>query len=142
MAFIDEIGGKELIERINKVFYDKVYEHQYLRQFFLEIPQEIIESQQTDFIVQSFGGPKKYMGREPKDAHLNMYITEQAFDIRESLLIEAFDELSVPQALRDRWLKIDLAFKHAIVKEGHDQVQKRYKSDELLIFDDDQKKAA
>lgn len=63
-----------------------------------------------------------------------MFITDEVFDLRSSLLTEALDEAGAPVELKEAWLRIDNSFRHVIVKQSIDQCSKRYAFDEILSF--------
>ena len=74
-----EISNEELykiVSKINEVFYDKVFKDPWLKFVFDGVPEDHIRDQQTDFIVKVFGGPKRYSGRNPRDAHPHIFIQE------------------------------------------------------------------
>lgn len=130
-----EYSDQELYEMINravKVFYDKVYDDPWLKEVFKVIKQEIIENQQTDFMVAAFGGPKRYCGRSPKDAHLHIFSDEEMWIHRESILEESLRESKLPEEFIKKWLKIDNAFKNVIVRNSPSECTKRFKSDEII----------
>lgn len=135
-SFFDEIGGMETIKKVHKIFYDKIYAHNWIGKFFVEISQEVIENQQTDFIAQSFGGPKMYMGKFPVAAHKHMLITDELFELRKRMLEEALIEASVSLENREKWLKIDSSFRNGIVKRSIADCEKRFNTDEIQIFDE------
>lgn len=130
----EAIGGRDVIKKVHKVFYDKVYKHPWIGKYFLLIKQEVIEDQQTDFMSQSMGGPRNYLGKFPIPAHKHMFITEELFELREALLKEAMTEVGINPEHQDLWLKIDRAFKKGIVKTSPAECEKRYASDEILNF--------
>jgi hemoglobin len=142
IAGLNEHELYALILKINQIFYDKVYEHPWLKDIFKVIKQEIIESQQTDFIVGAMGGPMRYCGRSPKDAHPHMVVTEEMWDLREALLIEAFEETDCPEEIRERWLKVDMSFKAHIIQPDPEKCQKRYASDEIIYVPNPYKRSA
>ena len=74
-TFYERLGGRPTFEKVHKLFYDKVYEHPWLKLFFAKVEQKHIESQQTDFVAQSFGGPRRYMGKPVNTAHKHIFIT-------------------------------------------------------------------
>ncbi len=115
-TLLEQVGGVETLERVHKIFYDKVYAHPWLGRFFEGHNQASIEARQTAFMVEKMGGPKNYMGKPPLSAHRQMYITEELFELRKQLLREALEEFGLEEALIERWLKIDSAFKRQIVK--------------------------
>lgn len=129
---------KEHIFKVNFEFYELVYNDQWLKKMFVNIAQETITTQQTDFILQAFGGPANYCGRMPADAHPHLMVTEKMWDRREKYLIMAFEKLNTPEEIRTKWLKIDNAFKNVIVKKSPDQLSKRFFTDELIIVSDDE----
>ena len=120
------VGGLPVMQKVHKIFYDKVYAHDWLGQFFVGHDQKAIEDRQTSFIAEKMGGPDLYPGKEIKMVHETMYITSELFEIRKSLLESALKEVGVEEDLRLRWLKIDSAFKHHIVK---DSIESMYNND-------------
>lgn len=128
----DKVGGRETLEKVHKIFYDKLYEHPWLSQFFKNIPQEDIEKQQTDFMAQAMGGPRMYCGKFPIPAHKHMYITDEMFEIRHELLKQSLLEAEVPVEEAAKWLKIDYSFKSGIAKKSIDECEKRFFTDEIL----------
>ncbi len=133
-TLFESIGGRPVLERVHKVFYDKLYEHPWLKQFFSTIDQKTIENQQTDFMVSNMGGGKIYSGALPKNGHKHMFITTELFDLRKMILEESLAECGVPTELAKRWLRIDDAFRKSIVKDDPSQCEKRFFTDEIQIF--------
>ncbi|VAX28816.1 hypothetical protein MNBD_NITROSPINAE05-268 [hydrothermal vent metagenome] len=133
-TLFENVGGRPVLERVHKVFYDKLYEHPWLKQFFTHIEQKTIEDQQTDFMVSNMGGGKIYSGALPKNGHKHMFITAEMFDLRGEILKESLAECGVPEDLAERWLRIDNAFRKSIVKEDPSQCEKRYFTDEILNY--------
>jgi truncated hemoglobin YjbI len=130
------------IRLISTRFYDLVYEHEWLKLVFGHVDKELINNQQIAFMLQAFGGPKLYTGRNPGDAHPHIYITEEMWEVRESLLAEAHQQVGAPPEFFEKWKKIDLAFKKQIVMSSPDQCEKRWFTDELIIVSDPRKKSA
>ena len=133
-TFFDEVGGLEVISKVHKIFYDKIYAHPWIGKFFQGIDQNVIESQQTDFMGQNFGGPVYYLGKLPVAAHKHMLINEKLFELRSFLLEESLREAKVDSEHIKKWLKIDSAFKNGIVKNSINDCQKRFFTDELQVF--------
>ena len=73
---IDRVGGKEVIAKVHKIFYNKIFAHPWLSLFFNNIEQDHLENQQTDFMAMLFGGERVYGGRMPADAHEHIFVTE------------------------------------------------------------------
>ena len=133
-TLLAEVGGKPVLEKVHKLFYDKLYEHPWLKKFFLNIEQKLIENQQTDFMIANMGGGKIYSGGMPKNVHRHMNITEELFDLRTEILKESILACGVKEALAERWIRIDSAFKHSLVKKSLDQCEKRFFTDDILNF--------
>lgn len=122
-----------LVFKVVEEFYELVYKDEWFSKIFRNIKQEIITTQQTDFMVQAFGGPKKFCGRSPSDAHPQIWINEEMWEFREKLLVEAFNKLGIEDSFREKWLRIDNAFKASIINSGGvEECVGRYKSDEII----------
>jgi len=134
MDLYNELKDKNIIRKINDRFYEKVYKHPWLSQFFAAVEQDFISAQQSDFIVGAIGGPKLFSGRFPSNAHPHMLITDELFDLREQLLIEAMDEIGAPEKLQIAWLRIDESFRRVIVKKSLSECKPRYGQEALLAF--------
>ena len=133
-TLFDSVGGRAVLERVHKVFYDKLYEHPWLKLFFSDIDQKTIEDQQTDFMVSNMGGGKIYSGALPKNAHKHLFVTNEMFDLRKDMLRESLAQCGVAPDLAERWLRIDDAFRKSIVKENPSQCEKRFFTDEIKNF--------
>jgi hemoglobin len=131
----------KMVFAVNEAFYETLYEHPWLKTIFEVIKQEIITTQQTDFIVGALGGPRKYAGRSPKDAHPHIFINEEMWDERERILKESFAKTSFPDDLANKWIKIDNSFKSAILMKSPDECKKRYNSDKIIYVPNPFKKA-
>ncbi len=134
LTLFDRLGGRPVLERVHKVFYDKIYEHPWLKQYFADIEQKTIEDQQTDFMISNMGGGKIYSGALPKNAHKHMFVDNQLFDLRKKLLRESLQECGVAEDMAERWLRIDEAFRKSIVKDNPGQCEKRFFTDEIKNF--------
>ena len=112
----DAVGGLPTLQKVHKIFYDKIYAHDWLKLFFTEHDQKSIENRQTSFMAEKMGGPDPYLGKELKMVHEAMYIDRELFDIRHALLEASLKEAGVEEDLRTRWLRIDSAFMQKIIK--------------------------
>ncbi len=134
------MGGREGVLKTMKIFYDKVYKDPWIGQYFTHISQEHIENQQTDFMNGALGGDKIYSGRLPIPAHEHMYVTDELFDLRNKLLLEALKEVDAHADVIEGWMKIDNAFKNGIVKSSLSDCKKRFTTDNILNFPNPNKK--
>ncbi len=130
----ERLGGKQTFVKVHKIFYDKAYAHPWLRQYFTDKPQEILENQQTDFMMQLMGGPKGYSGKTPKFAHQHMMISEELFELRSQMLSESVKEAGISDALREEWLTADNSLKRALVKSSEKECTQAYPNQPILNF--------
>ena len=134
-TFFERLGGLKTLEQVHKIFYDKLYADQWVRLYFTDKPQHVLEEQQTDFMAQIFGGPKRYAGKSPKMAHQHMNITEELFRLRQTLLNESLKEYGLADDLRKEWMEADANFKRALVKESVDECKRSNPSQAILDFE-------
>ena len=134
-TFFERLGGIKTLEQVHKIFYDKLYADQWVRLYFTDKPQHVLEEQQTDFMAQIFGGPKRYAGKSPKMAHQHMNITEELFRLRQTLLNESLKEYGLADDLRKEWMEADANFKRALVKESVDECKRSNPSQAILDFE-------
>lgn len=130
----DLIGSRSTLDKVHKIFYDKIYAHPWISLYFKEVKQEIIESQQSDFMSQAMGGPAIYCGKLPVPAHHHLFISEELFELRTRLLQEAMHEAGINLEHQVLWLKIDQAFKKAIIKKTIADCLPRFKTDEIIDY--------
>lgn len=115
-TLFDRLGGLDTLRKVHKNFYDKLFVHPWLKQFFVEHPQEIFENQQTNFMSGLMGGPKCYAGKTPKMAHQNIFITDEMFETRNAILSQSIKEAGIADDVREEWLAADRTLKRALVK--------------------------
>lgn len=132
-TLFDRIGGLDALRKVHKIFYDKMFAHPWLKQFFVDHPQEIFENQQTTFMAGLMGGPKIYAGKTPKMAHQNILITDEMFEMRSEILSQSIKEAGISDAVRMEWLDADRALKRALVKSSIDECRTMF--DGQRIFD-------
>jgi truncated hemoglobin YjbI len=128
----DRLGGRATLERVHKIFYDKMFAHPWIGKFFSGIDQLHLENQQSDFMQMLFGGEKSYHGRMPIDAHMHIMITEELFALRADLLKESLNEANIPETEQADWLRIDAAFKKVLIKKSASECRKRFNTDEII----------
>lgn len=115
---LEAIGGAEVVKQVHLRFYDVIFEHPWLGQFFLGKWQSVLAEKQTQFMVSAFGGPNNYKGDTPAFVHMHMYITDEMADLREELLRQAILDEGLSEDIAERWLKVDHAFRDGIVKNS------------------------
>ena len=138
----EAIGGRPTLEKVHKVFYDKVYAHPWIGQYFAGTDQTLIENQQTDFMSARMGGPKNYLGKLPMPAHKHMFIDTELFDLRQNLLGESLKEVGIEEVIIKQWLNLDEAFRKGIEKRSLDDCQQRYADEPVMNFPNPNRRAA
>jgi len=133
-AIFEQMGGRASLVKVNKIFYDKVYQDPWLKLYFQAIPQEHIENQQVDFMEKVLGGENRYAGKAPPAAHKHIFVTEELFELRQKYLKEAFVEAKAKPELVEKWLMLDASFLRIIVKSKSEECQRRFNSDTILDF--------
>jgi hemoglobin len=91
----DKYGGFATINSIVVQFYDNLLENDDVSHFFENISMEKLIDHQTKFLCQVLGGPADYSGRELKDAHLPLKITEKDFGVVATVLRETLQTAGV-----------------------------------------------
>lgn len=117
-ALFDEVGGRDVIERVHRRFYASMTADHWLDGFFAGKSIESLIMKQTAFMTAAFGGPNEYVWQSPAAAHAHMMVTEEHADIREILLRNAIRAEGLSQDIEDRWLATDQAFRPAVVKRS------------------------
>ena len=134
-TLFDELGGMPCLERVHKIFYDKLLDHPWLKGFFEGQDRWVLESQQSDFMSVLFGGPKIYGGRMPKYAHIHLFVPEEVFLLRHELLGQSLTEVGILPDLKERWLKYDMGMKKALVKDSISECAGRFKSEAVVVVE-------
>ena len=119
-SFFDRVGGRATLERVHKRFYDKVYAHPWIGQFFVGVDQASIEEMQCDFMTGQFDGGKIFCGRPPGVAHTHIAVTEELFELRSRLLRESLVEEGLSVADQDHWIATDAKFRPVILRDVKD----------------------
>ncbi|MBI5427759.1 MAG: group 1 truncated hemoglobin [Nitrospinae bacterium] len=132
-SLFERVGGRAVLARVHKAFYDKLYAHPVLKQFFAHKDQKEIEAQQTDFMTSNMGGGKIFTGKTPETCHQHLFVTREWLDLRNALLEESLRECGIPEDLAGKWMDIQKAFERAVVKKDVGECKKRFATDEIIV---------
>lgn len=116
-----EIGGFEGMYQVHLVFYNKLFNDDWLGRFFWGKKETALAKKQTHFMVACLGGENQFVGETPAISHMHMYITEEMLDLREQILRDTIAEFGISKELEDRWLRVDNAFRLAVIKHSVDE---------------------
>ncbi|MCH8157956.1 MAG: group 1 truncated hemoglobin [Nitrospinae bacterium] len=131
-SLLDLVGGRPALEKIHQAFYDRVFADPWLSPFFAGAKQKHLESQQTDFIIRTLGGGLVFSGQRPENCHMHMFITQEVFDHRQSLMREAILECGVAEDVAEQLLRHQDSFAHAIVKKNISECTKRFHDEDVI----------
>jgi hemoglobin len=85
-SLYDKYGGEDTIASVVDQFYKKVLADPRVKDFFNKTDMTKQRRHQTNFICFALGGPKKYTGKNMRDAHAGMGLTDVHFDAIVELL--------------------------------------------------------
>ena len=94
----ERIGGEAAVNAAVDVFYKKVLADDRISHFFDTIDMEAQHQKQKAFLTMAFGGPNNYTGKEMREAHKGMNLTEEHFGAVAEALVGTLKELGVAEA--------------------------------------------
>jgi hemoglobin len=96
------------------IFYRKVLSDPIISHFFDTVDMERQAAKQKAFLTVAFGGPNHYSGKDMREAHKHMSLTEEHFNAVAGHLASTLQDLNVPADLIDQVM--------AIAASTHDDV--------------------
>ena len=120
-SIYERIGGETVISTVLRVFYDKVYAHPWIGRYFSHNPRQHIVAQQTLFMMKIMGGPDRFGDKTPAAIHAHIFITDELFDLRASLLYNALCQCGVDDDIAREWMLLDGSFRRSVVKKSESQ---------------------
>ncbi|EAR82986.2 protozoan/cyanobacterial globin family protein (macronuclear) [Tetrahymena thermophila SB210] len=94
-SIYDQIGGEKAMEQAVEIFYKRMLEDPKVSGFFKPIDMTKQKQMQKAFLAMALGGPKEYKGRNMKDAHSHLNLTDEHFDVTVGHLIGTLKQLNV-----------------------------------------------
>lgn len=101
MSIYDDIGGAPAMDAAVDIFYRKVLADDRISHFFDTVDMDAQRGKQKAFLTMAFGGPNNYTGKDLREAHKHMALTEEHFGAVAEDLVATLEELNVPQASID-----------------------------------------
>jgi len=95
MSLYERIGGEGAVDAAVDIFYRKVLADERISSFFDTVDMEAQASKQKAFLTMVFGGPNQYSGKDMREAHKHMNLTEEHFDAVVENLAATLTELGV-----------------------------------------------
>lgn len=114
-SLYDKIGGEAAVNAAVDIFYRKVLADDRISQFFDTVDMEGQHAKQKAFLTMAFGGPNSYTGKDMREAHKHMDLTEEHFGAVAENLVGTLQELEVPQEYIDEIVAIALSVKDDVL---------------------------
>jgi len=98
-SLYQRIGGKNAVNAAVDLFYTKVLADPLINHFFENTDMIRQRNHQKAFLTYAFGGMETYTGKNMRDAHAGMNITEEHFGAVAGHLQSTLEDLNVPKDL-------------------------------------------
>jgi len=115
MSVFEKIGGEAAVNAAVDIFYRKVLADDRISEFFDTVDMEAQHAKQKAFLTMAFGGPNNYSGKDMREAHKHMNLTEVHFNAVAENLVGTLKELEVPQEYIDEIVGIALSVKDDVL---------------------------
>lgn len=93
----DRIGGAAAVDAAVDIFYRRVLADDRISEFFDTVDMEAQHAKQKAFLTMAFGGPNSYSGKDMRNAHRHMSLTEEHFNAVAENLVATLKDLNVPE---------------------------------------------
>ncbi len=117
MSVYEKIGGEAAVDAAVDIFYRKVLMDERISEFFDTVDMDAQHAKQKAFLTMAFGGPNKYTGKDMREAHKHMKLTEDHFNAVAENLVATLNELSVPQEYIDEIVGIAVSVKDDVLNK-------------------------
>lgn len=114
-SVFDQIGGAAAVDAAVDIFYRRVLADPLISHFFDSIDMDRQIGKQKAFLTMAFGGPNKYSGKDMREGHKHMKLTEAHFNAVAGHLQGTLEELKVPKPLIDQVLAIAASTKNDVL---------------------------
>lgn len=117
ISVFEKLGGAAAVDAAVDIFYRKVLADERVSHFFDTIDMEAQHAKQKSFMTMAFGGPNNYTGKDMREAHKHMHLTEEHFGAVAEALIATLQELNVPQEDIDSVVSLVLTTKDDVLNK-------------------------
>ena len=94
-SLYERIGGEAAVDAAVDRFYDKVLADERISAFFDSIDMVAQARKQKAFLTVAFGGPNDYSGKDMRNSHAHLGLTNEHFDAVVENLAATLVELGV-----------------------------------------------
>ena len=117
MSLFEKIGGEAAVDAAVDIFYRKVLTDDRISEFFDTVDMEGQHVKQKAFLTMAFGGPTDYSGKDMREAHKHMNLTDEHFGAVAECLVGTLEELTVPQEYIDEIVTIAVSVKDDVLNK-------------------------
>jgi hemoglobin len=89
----DRLGGETAVDAAVDIFYEKVLADDRINMFFENLDMVAQAMKQKNFLTMVFGGPNSYTGKDMRNGHAHLGITEEHFEAVVENLASTLKEL-------------------------------------------------
>ena len=97
-SLYERIGGEAAVDAAVDKFYDKVLADPRISAFFDSIDMVAQARKQKAFLTVAFGGPNEYSGKDMRNSHAHLGLTDEHFDAVVENLASTLVDLGVSAA--------------------------------------------
>ncbi len=76
----ERLGGEAADDTAGDIFYEKVLADDRINMFFENLDMVAQAMKQKNFLTMVFGGPNKYTGKDMRNGHAHLGLTEEHFN--------------------------------------------------------------
>lgn len=116
-SLYEKIGGEAAVNAAVDLFYKKVLADERINQFFDTVDMEGQHAKQKAFLTMVFGGPNSYTGKDMREAHKHMSLTEEHFNAVAENLVGTLKELGVAEEDINSIVEIALSVKDDVLNK-------------------------
>lgn len=117
ISIFDKLGGAPAIDAAVDIFYRKVLADDRISHFFDTIDMDNQHAKQKAFLTMAFGGPNNYTGKDMRNAHKHMHLTEVHFNAVAECLVGTLKELNVSEDDINAVVKVALSVKDDVLNK-------------------------
>ena len=114
-SLYERLGGAAAVDAAVDVFYRKVLADSRISHYFDSVDMDAQRAKQKAFLTFAFGGPAQYSGRDMREAHKKMNLSEADFDAVMDNLGMTLEELKVPSELINEAAGIAMSVKNDVL---------------------------
>ena len=105
-SIFHQIGSEPVLDAAVDLFYEKVLADERIKQFFDGTDMPRLRETQKQFLMYALGGPTIYSGKELRQTHRHMDLTEQHFEAVQKHFEDTLRELKIGNELIEAFLSI------------------------------------